>query len=346
MAPKTVSLKSRVYSFYRMHMNLGKLFTVNHFREEGMPKATIYRMLNDYEKGLPAERKPGSGRKAKKATPKMMKQLTKAFDGSDKISIRQAASKFGISKSWLHEALCTKTAIRYRKKQAIPSRTDKQIALAKTKCSRMIRKFSGRAFVLDDESYFTLSHSSIGGNDGFYTSDVRSASATVKFSRKKKFESKVLVWIAIGPKGLSRPLIRKSGFAINQHTYLCECIRRRLIPYIRASYRQGEYVFWPDQASSHYAGSVKTALTAENIDFVQQADNPSNVPEIRVIEDFWACLKALVYKNGWKAENCNQLITRIKYCLKKVDERVVQRLAVSTKMRIDRVRRKGVIETR
>ena len=66
----------------------------------------------------------------------------------------------------------------------------------------------------------------------------------VKFVTKQKFEAKVLVWIAIGPKGLSRPLIRKSGFSINAQTYLDECIRKRLIPYIHSNYAEGSYVFW------------------------------------------------------------------------------------------------------
>ena len=45
-----------------------------------------------------------------------------------------------------------------------------------------------------------------------------------KYSTKKKFESKVLVWIAIGPQGMSKPFIQSSNIAINQDGYLEECI--------------------------------------------------------------------------------------------------------------------------
>jgi len=117
-----------------------------------------------------------------------------------------------------------------------------------------------------------------------------------------------------------------------------------LLPYIRKSYENGEYIFWPDQASSHYAKSVFDHFRDENIDFVEKKDNPANVPEIRPIEDFWSLLKKDVYAKGWKAKNTDQLITRIKYCLKKIDKNVVQQLAMSTKKRIDHVRRHGVIE--
>uniref|UniRef100_A0A915IFH8 Transposase n=1 Tax=Romanomermis culicivorax TaxID=13658 RepID=A0A915IFH8_ROMCU len=91
------------------------------------------------------------------------------------------------------------------------------------------------------------------------------------------------------------------------------CIRRRLIPYIRQNHRQGDYIFWPDQASSHYAKIVLDHLQAENIEFVKKCDNPANVLEVPVIEDFWAYLKSLVYVKGWEAKNLDQLSNRIKH---------------------------------
>ena len=67
-------------------------------------------------------------------------------------------------------------------------------------------------------------------------------------------------------------------------------------------------------------------LNAKNINYVDKEDNPANVPEVRSIEDFWAYLKSLVYANGWQAENLKKLMTRIKYCLNKMDQTVVHRL--------------------
>lgn len=199
---------------------------------------------------------------------------------------------------------------------------------------------------MDDESYFTLSHSAIGGNAGFYTKNFEAAPNAVKFTKKAKFEQKVLVWVAIGSKGISQTFIRKSGYAITSQRYLKECIKRRLIPYIRGNYAPDEYVFWPDQASSHYAKIVIDHLREENVTFVEKHLNPACVPEVRSIEDFWSYLKSLVYANGWQAKTWQQLSTRIKYCLKKVDQNVVHKLTLSTKGRIDSVRRNGVIESR
>ena len=79
-------------------------------------------------------------------------------------------------------------------------------------------------------------------------------------------------------------------------------------------------------------------------DFIKKADNPSNVLEIGPNEDFWTFLKSRVYEGGWKAETIQQIISRIKYCLKNLDHDVVHTLEQATKSRIDYVRRHGVVE--
>lgn len=346
MISKELELRSRVYKFYEENRALGKLYTYKHFSCEHVSKSTIYNIIQRFEKGLTVDRKSGSGRKAVKITQQKLRQMENLFENNDSLSLRTAARKYDVSPGYLCKTLKKKTNLRYRKKQTIPKRSDTQIALAKPKCNRLMRKFHHHEFILDDESYFTLSHSTINGNDGFYSSNVSLAPPHVKFATKAKFEGKVLVWIAIGPKGLSSPLIRKSGFAINSSIYLNDCIKRRLIPYIRKNYNEIEYVFWPDLASSHYAKIVTDYLTNENIKFVQREDNPANCPEARPIEDFWSFLKGKVYNKGWQAANVDQLISRIKYCLRKIDQDVVRRLAESTRKRIDVIRRNGVIESR
>ncbi len=75
-------------------------------------------------------------------------------------------------------------------------------------------------FLLDDESYFTLSNSFLPGNDRFYSSNVSKTPESVKNKYKAKFEPKLLVWICISPKGLFKPVF----FTIWQ------CGRSRCIP--------------------------------------------------------------------------------------------------------------------
>ena len=50
------------------------------------------------------------------------------------------------------------------------------------------------------------------------------------------------------------------------------------------------------------------------------------------------------YEGGWKAENLHQLKRRISYCVRKIDLSLVQRLAGSSKSRLDHIRRHDIIE--
>ena len=85
-------------------------------------------------------------------------------------------------------------------------------------------------------------------------------------------------------------------------------------------------------------------MIEENVNFIEKYNNPANLPEVRPIENFWGILKQEVYKNGWEAQTESQLITRIKYCLKKVDQSTIQRLFSGIPKRLDEIRRHGVIE--
>ena len=63
---------------------------------------------------------------------------------------------------------------------------------------------------------------------------------------------------------------------------------------------------------------------------MHKSENPPNIPQIVCIEDFWSLIKENVYKDGWEAENLDQLRNRIVYCFEKVVFKCVQELAEST----------------
>ena len=79
---------------------------------------------------------------------------------------------------------------------------------------------------------------------------------------------------------------------------------------------------------------------------MEKVDNPTNLAEARLVENFWAALKGMVYAKGWHAENVQQLVNRIKYCLRNINPKLVQRLGEATKKRIDKIRRNGVVESK
>jgi len=344
MKSKQEARRERVYKFYLGNRSQGKKFTVDHFKAENIPKRTIYSIIQRAENESGHERVNGSGRIAKIMSKKNIRSLKTMFDHNDRVSQRQAARRFKCSPSFINYTLKTKTTIKKRKKMKIPKRTDGQKASAQTKCGRLYRISCEKSIILDDESYFTLAHSTINSNNIFYSSNVSQTSPTVKYMPTAKYEKKLLVWLCFSDKGISKPIFRESGFAVNQEIYLHDCIKKKLVPFIEQYHSDGEYIFWPDLASSHYANSVQDYMNEKNINFVKKEDNPANLPECRPIEDFWSILKGKVYEKNWQAQNLNQLRNRIKYCLDNIDKAVVQRLAESTRRRIDYVRRNGLIE--
>ena len=97
--------------------------------------------------------------------------------------------------------------------------------------------------IMDDEKYFLLQDQSAPTNRGFYTSDKRTTAPQVKFKRTQKFEAKILVWIAISEKGISKPFFSKQKQAVSQTTYLNRCIIARLIPFIKSHHNKEKVLF-------------------------------------------------------------------------------------------------------
>ncbi len=344
MSEKLADRRKRIYEFYLLNKSKGRKFTLDHFKCEGVPRQTISDIIKRAENDSGHQRARGSGRVAVIMTPKAIRRLKAMFNHSDKVSTRQAGRKFKCDQSYIVKTLAKKTKINNYSKENIPDRTEDQRPRIKTGIDRVYRKLQKKSAIIDDESYFTLSHSSINGNGSYYSSNKSETPASVKYRKKRKFEPKVLVWLAGSDKGLSRPFFVPSGLAVNKIIYEEECIKKRLVPFINTHHADGNYLFWPDLASSHYATTVTDCYKAHNIKFVKKVDNPPAVPEVRPIEDFWSILKGKVYENNWQAKNLDQLRDRIKLCLKKMDPDLVKRLFGSTRLRVSRVRTKGLIE--
>ena len=76
--------------------------------------------------------------------------------------------------------------------------------------------------------------------------------------------------------------------------------------------------------------------------FVEKIDNPPAVPELRPVKNFWSILKGLVYEKNWEAKTGDDMKNRIKYCLKKVDMDLVNRMVSSVPSNKDHVRHHGI----
>jgi len=149
----------------------------------------------------------------------------------------------------------------------------------------------------------------------------------------------------ISPKGASKLIFAKSKQAVNKKVFLNN-LRISLIPFINKYHKNGQYLFWPDLASSIYANEVTAFLDANNVNYVPKVRNAPKIPEALPIKDFWAILKRTVYSGYWQATSIPQLRRRIEYCLSKLDPNVEKRYAVETSVRFERIACcRGIINT-
>ena len=244
-------VKNQLYKFRTDNANLSKDQVAKHFIMLGYAKASVYRWLQQIENGDLFNRKKSTGRPVKFDTKTNIKKMQVFFNHKTGCSQRAFARKLGCDHSYVSKMIKRYTSIKCLKRVKKPLLTEKQRKEARPKCRKLLEAYRNHEFVIDDESYFTLSHASIAGNDRFYSNNLQTTPNHIKYKHKAKYEQKLLVWIALSPRGMSKPYFAPSGLAINKFDYVGKCIRPKLLPFLQEHYPNGGYVFWPDLASSH-----------------------------------------------------------------------------------------------
>lgn len=224
MVSKQEEVRARIAQFYENRASRNKLRTVKHFIDEGIPKPTIYRVINMIEKRQSIVRKQGSGRPAKILTPKVLDSLKNRLDNTDDTSFREVAKELGCNHTHVSRTLRTKCGIKTRKKMRCPKYKDeKQIEETKQKCSRLERQFRCKSVIQDDESWFPLKDIF---NRSFKSTDPKNAPRSIKFSESEKFGPKVMVWLAGSERGLSEVFIKPANLGMGSAMYQKYCIPR------------------------------------------------------------------------------------------------------------------------
>lgn len=312
-------------SIYRLVGRLPKREIVNLFRDQNVSQATIYRTIRECEEGIPCTNLPKTGRPHVLAQNRINRLVQSAQDRIG-TSSRKLGRRFGVSYKTVQRIL-SRNGVHYRKRRKCPKYTQAQLERI-PRCCRALRRrhfVRNRVIIMDDEKYFTLSHSEMKGNDGFYTSNIENCPNEVKFKAKAKFADKVLVWCAISEAGISTPYVgRVRGEAVDAGLYTQRCLPK-MLNFINIHHQNDDIIFWPDLASCHYARRTREWLEQNNVNYVPREDNPPNVPQARPIEEFWSLLCRKVYENGWEAQNEQQLRARIFRKIREVDPNIVQR---------------------
>ena len=335
--------------FYKENYHAGKVYTFKHFSAMGLQKSLIYRVMQRYEEGRDAKHKSGAGRPSQKLPPKRVKRLVAEATGKVGVSQRKLATKFSISQPYVNKILA-KHDVKYRKRWSCPRYTPGQAERAKSAASSLRRNFFSPSnptqIVMDDESYFALKDDNINGNSGFYISpgcSMGDVADEVRLRPKSKYPEKLLVWIAISERGLSKPFFLQKKASLTGQIYRDQCIQQYLVPFLDKYHQDGDFYFWPDLASAHYAHETTDLLRSLDIPFVPKSSNPPNSPQVRPIEQFWAILKERVYQGGWEASSFRMLKQRINRILQDLEPDLCQKLFRGLKTKIRKAADYGII---
>lgn len=293
--------------------------------ELGVSRATAYRSYNDFVKLNRGKPLQTIGRPKIRLTPAMKRKILKKCDGKIFPGYRRIARLLKVNE---HAAkrLVQESGIIVKSRKKKPKVSEEQAQRQKTRIRKLRYQSSDRVLVLDDETYFDIEGHNFFGGKRYSFASIENISNNVKFFEKSKFSAKLMVWIAISEAGHSVPYFHLSKGAINKNIYINECLKKRLIPFLRKVHPDENILFWPDLASCHYAKDTIRFIEENNIPFVNKGNNPPNVPELRPIETFWSHLKSKVYRDGYSAKNTKVLIKRIKSCLKTFDKPYFYRL--------------------
>lgn len=332
---KQTPLRKRIGIFYQNNIKEGKLFTLNHFLRENVGRTMIYEAMKRVDNGKSLDRRPGSGSNnaiPQKTKDKVIKECLNKVARSE-VSI---AKQFKISNHSVKKILLN-AGIKKKKRIKAPKSSESQ-KIRQKKCSEKLRRGPFKPsenieIIIDDETYLTLDGSD-NYNAYYYSQDGVEASDSVKYKFITKFSQKVLVWAALSSRGLSQAFITKSGNSINSQIYIKECIKKRLTKFIDKHHSDGNFIFWPDLASSHYSKQTLEELKRLKINVVPKDSNPPNVPQVRPIEHYWAILKKRVYRNGWRAESVEELIKKVKLELRRTSPKTCQNLMRSVKSKV------------
>ena len=240
---------------------------VAHFVLQRVARNTVYNILKKMEIFQRITDAKRSGRPSTWTSTKL-KKLKRLANNRKGTSLRKLGRFFSVDKKTISDKL-KMMKVSYRKRIKTPKYTVAQAERSRKVCRKLVNYLykTKNKLIIDDEKYFCFSSDEIPGNSELYTDYIKRCPDSVRFKGVKKFPTKILVWVAISANGMSEPFIKLSkSESIKQHIYLDECLQKRLVP--NDKHRDGNYLFWPDLASSHYA--------SQNINFVAKDMNPAN----------------------------------------------------------------------
>lgn len=268
--------------------------------------STVWYVLNRYKDTLSVARAAKICKKTPRMDPTIKKKVLQDIKRNPNLSLRKRAQKLGTTVATIRKVMANEGYKAYHVIK-VPNRNEKQAGTVKTRVrhlyEELLLKNSG-CILMDDETYLYADTAQIKGDVYYYAKMRLGVADKHKFKCLEKFAEKYLIWQGICSCGMKTDVFVTKG-TINADLYLEECLKKRLLPFIRK--HRSPLIFWPDLATAHYAKKVQDWYQSEGIQFVPKRLNPPNCPELRPVEHFWAIMKRKLMEGKWTIRSAKEM---------------------------------------
>lgn len=220
------------------------------------------------------------------------------------------------------------------KAQKVPNRRDKQNENARKRALKLYNevliKHKG-CVNQDDKTYLKCDFKQMPGQEYYLKRVGKFVDNKLKSKYVEKIAKRFMIWQAICSCG-RRTLPYVIAGSLKSSEYIKECLDKRLLP----RYRQHNVspLFWPDLASIHYSGDTFSWYEENDFAYIKKIHNPTNSPEHRLIERYWAILKCNVKKTLSPATDIKSFKKKLDGAIKSIDKKVVQNLMGGVKGKV------------
>lgn len=308
-------------------------------KELKIAKSTVKDVLGRYFETLSISRNKNPTTKSGPRDKNLEDKIVKIIKENRSMSTRDVAKKCGTNIAMVQRCK-ERNGLKTRKKSKVPKVSAKQQKVIKTRSRKLYQLLGNKkcCIVMDDETYVKADFRTLPGPQFFTTFEGETLPDSETTIGVEKFGSKYLVWQAICQCGKKSSSFVTTG-TINAEVYREECLKKRLIPFIKK--HEGSTLFWPDLASAHYASTTLNLLRENNIEFVSKDNNPPNVPQCRPIEKYWALIKTNLRKSNQTSNDIKDFEKKWKDASKKITKTTVKNLMkdIRKKLRIEWTRK-------
>ena len=248
-------LPKRVLHYYKNIANRRLKLIWHHFKDRGIPRATIYKYILKHVDSDFLTFKKGGGPPKVVMKDSKLKQVEKFFMLNQSTKVATAARKINVSVTYLQKFNLHKLGIVARVKKSMSKYIKHPENHCQKKGKKLYREMSKKIVVMDNETYVILNPAETPGRKFFHSKGQKEVKYEEKTTPKTKFLEKKLVWQALVTLGkVSAPFTTKG--TIHANIGKNECPKKRLISLICKHHKIEEILFWSDVATAHYANDV------------------------------------------------------------------------------------------